>query len=114
MTIPLENAMPGWNDSNRRSRLPANWNAIRRSILRAANNRCEASENGIRCNATANQVDHIVAGDNHSAGNLQALCEEHHAVKSSSEGGFARAEARREVARRLIRPSRNEKHPGAL
>jgi 5-methylcytosine-specific restriction endonuclease McrA len=70
--------------------------------LRRANFRCEhvRSDTGFPCGLPANQADHIVPnfeGGGDELGNLQALCEYHHAEKSSGEGARA---ARRYRARR--------------
>nr|WP_244879670.1 HNH endonuclease [Micromonospora aurantiaca] len=62
---------------------------------------------GERCNAPANQVDHIQRGDDHRDANLQALCTYCHGQKTAAEA----AEARRARPRRE-RPS--ERHPGSL
>lgn len=95
-----------WSTSNRKSRLPSNWVALRNDCLKRANNRCEwiRVDTEQRCNEPANQADHIIPGDDHSQ--LQALCEYHHRVKSSSEGGTA-ASARRKAAKK-------RRHPGLL
>lgn len=98
--------MPGgWTSSNRRARLPADWPAIVRRILARDEHRCRAEmSDGTRCTERANQVDHIVAGDDHSDANLQALCWWHHARKSAAEGNAARA--------RATNHRRPERHPG--
>lgn len=98
--------MPGgWAGSDRRERLPPDWRSITMRILARDNHQCRAPmSNGTPCGAPANQVDHIVAGDDHSDGNLQALCRWHHARKSSGEGNAAR-----------FRPTNRrpaERHPG--
>jgi 5-methylcytosine-specific restriction endonuclease McrA len=82
-----------WETSNRKARLPANWSLIRLRILRRDGYRCQAANRDGRagkCLAPANQVDHIIAGDDHDSINLQALCAWHHARKSSNEGIEAR------------------------
>lgn len=101
--------MPGWKGSNRRNTLPRNWyTEIRPRILRRDRERCRWIRNDTEepCNARANQVDHIDQTRNwdHSDGNLQSLCEYHHAIKSSGEGGRAASERRKTAARR--------NHPG--
>ena len=97
-----------WATSNRKAQLPDNWAALRVEILRRDNHRCRhiRTDTGRRCNAYANQVDHIDQQRNwdHSPTNLQSLCEWHHRVKSSAEGG--RAAGRRNGATR--------RHPGLL
>lgn len=89
-----------WETSNRRQRLPREWQTIRRRILRRDEGRCYVcGQSG------ADGVDHIVPGDDHSDGNLAAIhsrpC---HAIKSSREGRAAQPRQRR--------PS--EKHPGLI
>lgn len=79
-------------DSERRSRLPSNWQSLRLEVLRRDRYRCQHRDypHGPKCMARANQVDHIQRGDDHSLKNLQALCRTHHALKSSREGVEAR------------------------
>lgn len=89
-----------WAGSTRRSRLPTDWQRRRRYVLERDGHRCR------RCGNHANQVDHIEHGDDHSLGNLQALCDPCHRTKSASEGSRA-AHARRGT---LARPP--ERHPG--
>lgn len=97
-----------WEGSDRKGRLPAGWNALRELVLARASNRCQAIKRstGKRCTNRANQVDHIVAGDDHSLGNLQALCIFHHREKSALEGVEAR-QKKWETGRRGP-----EDHPG--
>lgn len=68
-----------WSTSDRRSRLPKDWERIRRIVLRRDGGRCQS------CGALANQVDHVTAGDDHSPSNLQALCEPCHQRKTNAE-----------------------------
>ena len=78
-----------WEGSDRRRRLPKNWPHIRRAVLARDGGVCQGhglSTDGA-CKRMANQVDHIVRGDDHSMANLQALCQSCHTVKSSREGG---------------------------
>jgi 5-methylcytosine-specific restriction endonuclease McrA len=98
-----------WQGSTRRDRLPKNWPAIRARILKRDGYACQHQhDDGIRCGAPANQVDHIINGDDHSDSNLQALCEPHHKAKSAREG------SRAAHARRIPRNRPPEKHPGLL
>lgn len=93
-----------WQTSNRRSRLPANWQRLRSQVLRRDNHRCQWEDHlGIRCNLTATDVDHIIAGDDHRIDNLQSLCAAHHAFKSSSEGGHGKHVAREKVKASFLR-----------
>lgn len=103
--------MPGWQNSNRRSRLPSDWSQIRSRILRRDQKQCQVIEDGRKCLDFANEVDHITAGDNHEDWNLQAICSWHHKAKSSGEGGLA-AQAKRKQIRNRYR--RTEQHPGLL
>lgn len=97
-----------WDTSDRLSRLPSNWQTLRVRVLRRDSYRCQARDSlGILCGAPANQVDHIVAGDDHSLDNLQALCRWHHDRKSSAEGHAAR----RPRPKRARDP---EAHPGLI
>jgi len=94
--------------SARAQRLPDDWPIRRVRVLRRDGYKCQAKDStGHRCGAPANQVDHVEAGDDHSDGNLQALCRWHHARKSSAEG----AAARRPRATMRREP---EKHPGMI
>jgi 5-methylcytosine-specific restriction endonuclease McrA len=78
-------------DTDRKARLPSDWKRRRVKVLRRDGYSCQAIEQGRRCGAPANQVDHVIAGDDHSLDNLQSLCASHHAKKSSQEGVAARA-----------------------
>ncbi|MDH6625710.1 5-methylcytosine-specific restriction protein A [Streptomyces sp. LBL] len=81
-----------WAGSTRRARLPKDWARTRRRILRRDNHACQTRfSDGRMCGAPANQVDHVVPGDDHGDANLQALCQWCHTHKSSSEGGTAAA-----------------------
>jgi 5-methylcytosine-specific restriction protein A len=100
----------GWKGSTRKSRLPPDWPQIRLRIGTRDNWQCQwRMPNGFICGAHANQIDHKVPGDDHSDENLQCLCEEHHKVKSSSEGGAAKYAAIKAAKARVARPQ--EEHP---
>lgn len=89
-----------WDGSTRRSRLPRNWPAIRRRIIRRDGGVCTARySDGRRCELPGTDVDHIVPGDDHRDANLRLLCARHHRQKSSSEGGSAAARMRVRVSR---------------
>lgn len=103
--------MPGWQNSDRRARLPKNWHRLREQVRARAGGQCEQITNGQRCNAIGNECDHVQRGDNHSLSNLQWLCRPHHAAKSSAEGGSA---PRRPTAIARARAARTEPHPGML
>lgn len=98
----------GWETSDRRSRLPADWQKIRLRVLRRDGYRCQMplSSGGI-CGAPARDVDHVQRGDDHSTTNLRALCPYCHGQKTAREGAAA-------APRRASRKRAPEKHPGAL
>lgn len=96
-----------WN-TNRKERLPPDWDARRAWVLERDGHRCVALLlDGTRCRARATDVDHIHRGDNHDPTNLQSLCEWHHDRKSAMEGVAARRPRERSQ-----RPP--ERHPGLL
>lgn len=102
-----------WN-TDRRARLPVNWDSIRRRVFAVKGDKCVwRIYDGTLCGKPANQVDHIKAGDDHSISNLQPLCQEHHARKSAREGydayRKAKAVARWKAERRF---GWKEEHPG--
>lgn len=104
--------MPGWQNSDRRSRLPADWPKRRRRVLIRDGHRCtHRSADGVRCSEPATDVDHIVPGDDHRESNLRSLCAGHHRAKSSAEGARAQAAQRRRIDKRF---RRTEDHPGLL
>ncbi|MFJ5105168.1 HNH endonuclease [Streptomyces sp. NPDC088554] len=95
----------GWAGSNRRAELPPDWyTVIRPSVLARDEYRCRQRSEGRVCGRPANQVDHIGDRANHRYENLQALCADCHALKSSQQGNAAR------WANRARRPP--ERHPG--
>lgn len=98
----------GWETSNRKERLPADWSTRRVRVLRRDGYKCQARDSlGVKCGDPANQVDHVQHGDDHSLDNLQALCRWHHARKSSAEGLTARKP-------RWTKYRDPEPHPGML
>lgn len=108
--------MPQWQNSTRRDRLPPDWPRIRKRRLRQDKYLCQwkldpDDPRSDICGAYATDVDHKNPGDDHRMENLQSLCEPHHQAKSSSEGGQARAQKRREIDSRF---RRTEEHPGLL
>lgn len=82
---------PAWHGSDRKSRLPVDWERLRKVVLQRCGMRCQWVEDGFRCHNTATDVDHIVAGDDHSLANLQGLCNPHHLIKTAKETNEARA-----------------------
>lgn len=100
-----------WQGSDRRDRLPPDWQKRRADVMRRAGRKCEHEYRGERCSWKATDVDHVVPGDDHELDNLQALCSWHHARKSSREGNAAKAVKRQATAQKF---SRTEDHPGLL
>lgn len=96
----------GWCSSNRRERLPGDWKRRRRFVLLRDDYVCQLALAG--CKGSATEVDHAVRGDDHSLGNLRAVCSECHKKKTSAEA----QEARRDKAARRFRPV--DRHPGVL
>lgn len=91
-----------WAPGHKRmSELPPNWKQIRRRVLARDHHTC------VMCGAPANQVDHIVRGQDHSLGNLRSLCEHCHMVRTGRDGGST---PRRTRTRARPEP----KHPGML
>ncbi|QMP84547.1 HNH endonuclease [Streptomyces phage Endor2] len=102
----------GWQNSNRRDRLPPDWFKIRARVLRRDGHTCTHRDaNGIRCADLATDVDHIRPGDDHSMENLRALCSWHHGQKSGAEGAAAKAANWRRQNQKF---RRSEDHPGLL
>ena len=100
--------MGSWETSDRKLRLPRDWTAIVKRILKRDGHRCTwiDYEEGrrVRCVATVGlEVDHIVPGDDHRDENLRTLCREHHWRKTAREAGAGRAKRRAEIHRRFRR-----------
>lgn len=102
-----------WRGSDRRKRLPSDWPRRRAVVLERDGGVCQWRVSGGVCGLPARDVDHIVAGDDHSFGNLRSLCREHHAVKSSREG-WAAYNAALGVSRAKFRVGRRGQHPGVV
>lgn len=93
-----------WNNSDRRSRLPSNWEHLRKVVGKRDGWLCQwALEDGTRCELPGNQIDHIVPSGSNEIENLRCLCQAHHAIKSSREGGRARQEELRKLRERVLR-----------
>lgn len=92
--------------SHRNDRLPADWPAVRLTVLRRDGWKCQLRYDG--CLTAATEVDHIHRGDDHRPVNLQGACARCHALKSSREGHEARAK------RRQLRRRPRGRHPGRL
>jgi 5-methylcytosine-specific restriction protein A len=101
-----------WQDSERKSRLPANWESLRKQVHRRDRSRCQVRlTNGKPCGEPAVDVDHIRAGDDHRLENLRCICDWHHKQKSAREGAMA---YNAKMARSRKKFRREEKHPGLL
>lgn len=103
----------GWirDTPDRKSRLPANWEQIKRAVRERSGGRCEViKKNGKRCWDKGVDVDHILPNDDDSMDNLQHICEWHHKRKTGAEGRAARS-ANEEAWRKLLKRE-PEKHPG--
>jgi len=83
-----------WAGSDRKARLPPDWEARRAFVLRRDGWQCTELVRDVRCPQIATDVDHIIPGDDHSYGNLTSLCGPHHDLKSSREGAAAKARIR--------------------
>lgn len=95
-----------WEGSTRRQRLPSDWAQRRARVLRRDGHRCTVVTDGHRCPAPADEVDHIVRGDDHRMSNLASICTDHHKRKTAREA----ADARRATSNRRPR----EAHPGLV
>lgn len=102
-----EGRMAGWENSDRRSRLPSNWGTLVKEVHRRDGGRCTwRLPSGKRCPRKGTDVDHRRNNDDHSLSNLQLLCVDHHKQKTAME---ARAGRR---PRRLKRPPEAHPRPG--
>lgn len=102
--MPAEVAVKSW----RHSPLPPGWYKTRLRIFKRDGNRCtwiRQDSTGGRCPEKATHCDHIDPLGPETDDNLRALCEYHHRIKSSGEGG-ARVHKKRVAERK--------KHPGAM
>ena len=101
-----------WAGSNRKHRLPANWETLRKQVHRRDNSRCQVRlSDGARCGEIAIDVDHIRRGDDHRLENLRCICDWHHNKKSAAEGAQAYNAAIRKSKAKF---RRTEQHPGLL
>lgn len=99
---------PAWSGSDRKGRLPVDWERLRQQVLRLCGHQCEWIEDGYRCTNEATDVDHRIPGDDHSLVNLQGLCNPHHLTKTGRE--VQEAQAKIKALRRLP----EEKQPGII
>ena len=97
-----------WYTSDRRERLPKDWDTIRTQVKRRAGGRCEAKVHARGCDGVGTDCDHITPGDDHSLENLQLLSHCCHVKKTQAEA----AERNHAWASMGRRPS--EKHPGSF
>jgi 5-methylcytosine-specific restriction endonuclease McrA len=95
-----------WATSDRRSRLPRNWDDIRRQVKARAHGLCEATHHVRACDGTGTDADHIHAGDNHQLTNLQWLSEPCHRAKT------ARETAARNTLNAALKHKPQPQHPG--
>lgn len=72
-----------WQGSTRRSRLPADWNQRRATVLQR-DPQCRLAYPNV-CTVRSTEVDHIKAGDDHRLTNLQGVCHPCHKVKTNAE-----------------------------
>lgn len=101
-----------WEGSNRRDRLPPDWELRRLKILQRDSYRCTWIENNRRCPVKIDlEVDHRIPGDDHSDANLRTLCKGHHSRKSAREGVDARAAKRKALKEKF---GGTETHPGLI
>lgn len=105
--------MAGWENSDRRSRLPKDWHRRRARAKRTATQssplgiaQCQHITDGMRCTEVGTDCDHIVNNDNDDASNLQWLCHPHHLTKTAAESATARA------AIRNLKHRPQPRHPG--
>jgi 5-methylcytosine-specific restriction endonuclease McrA len=97
-----------WETSDRRARLPDDWNQRVAAVKKRDQNRCTwRLPSGLRCPRPGRDVDHRVNDDNHELSNLRLLCKTHHDRKTQREAwaGRTRPKAKK-------RPT--ERQPGSL
>lgn len=77
-----------WASSDRRKRLPKDWEARRKRVLR----RDPYCKDGRICLglSPSTEVDHIQPGDDHSLRALQGICGKCHSAKTQAEARAAR------------------------
>lgn len=86
----------------RRLRLPPDWRARRKAVLRRDQGVCQIR--GPHCTVRALEVDHVVNDDDHDLSNLQAACVPCHKEKTAGEALAGKPSRRRSP----------ERHPGLL
>lgn len=80
-----------WETSDRRDRLPADWDARVAAVKRRAKGRCEETHHAAGCDGRGRDVDHIEQGDDHSLANLQYLSIPCHLRKTRLDNGYSAA-----------------------
>lgn len=92
-----------WHTSNRKARLPRDWESRIRPHILKRDPQCKLRYHG--CTGKSTQVDHIIPNDDHSFKNLQGVCAHCHGIKSAREGRQA------QLTRRQRRFRSPEEHP---
>lgn len=104
--------MSGWETSDRKARLPKDWQQLVERVKARDGHRCtKILPSGKRCprgrtSGHRLEVDHRVPGDDHRMENLRTLCAHHHSKKTAQEG----------LAAQRLPPVRlrTERHPGEI
>ncbi len=98
--------MGEWGKSRRLSPLPPDWQRIRRRVLERDLGVCQLRMEG--CTVRATEVDHIGDRDDHSDGNLRAVCKRCHGRRTGQQAG--------RLSPTKFRPIKRppEKHPGLI
>lgn len=95
-----------WSTSDRRARLPRNWQQIRSAVRARAHGACEAEKHDPRCDGIGTDCDHITPGDDHRIESLMWLSGPCHRAKTARET----AERNRQIA--TLKRRHTEQHPG--
>lgn len=101
--MPWRESPTAWRTTPR----PTGWKTLRARALERDEGRCTWLTNGERCTAQATDVDHIGDPEDHTLGNLRALCTPHHRRRTALQARAARGE---------LPPRRRppEQHPGLI
>ena len=89
-----------WETSDRKSRLPSDWLKRRSEVFKIHGRRCYIFEDGRQCTNEAEDIDHVIPGDDDSLENLRPICRRCHRAKSSSEGWQALNKKKKEARER--------------
>lgn len=102
----------GWyaRPSTRRETLPSDWAQRRMAVFRRDGFACQhiRYDTEKKCGKPATDCDHIGDRNDHSLGNLRALCDYHHSQRTAQQGGNAASAARRR------KQPQKQKHPGII